>query len=144
MYTSTHTLRCSMWFGVYKKKPINLYSFFSNIQYGLSLLPHLLLYWPSLPLPNWALCIFPSYDLYLPDPVSSSLPYPPPWYLFIFLVSEITPGYMLMSEELELGSTNEREHTVFVFPGLDWLLSLILVLTLWFSTLWEKELFSCI
>ena len=39
--------------------------------------------------------------------------------LFTFLVSEVTPGYILTSEDLELGTTDERDHATFVFPGLD-------------------------
>lgn len=40
---------------------------------------------------------------------------------FIFLVSAITLCYLLTSEDLELGTVNERKHVVFVFLSLSYL-----------------------
>lgn len=36
----------------------------------------------------------------------------------IFLVSAVTLGYVLTSEDLELGASNKKEHMMFVFLAL--------------------------
>jgi hypothetical protein len=41
---------------------------------------------------------------------ASSTPYTPsPWCLFTFLVSAVTPGYSVTSEDFELGITDEKD-----------------------------------
>lgn len=50
-----------------------------------------------------------------------SLVLPPPWSLFALLVPVVTPGYVLPSEDLELGASHEGDHALFVFLGLAYL-----------------------
>lgn len=40
---------------------------------------------------------------------------------FIFPFPAVTPGHIHTSKDLELGSTNKKEHTVFVILNLDYL-----------------------
>lgn len=42
-------------------------------------------------------------------------------FFFPFLASAITPGYILIPEAVELGTTDEGESVVFVFLGLFYL-----------------------
>jgi hypothetical protein len=37
---------------------------------------------------------------------------------FAFLVSAVTPGYPLTSEDLELRSSDEKEYAMLILPGL--------------------------
>lgn len=44
--------------------------------------------------------------------------YPGEWSLFIFTIPEVTPRYILTSEDLEFRVSGEREHVIFVILGL--------------------------
>lgn len=48
-------------------------------------------------------------------PLCRAPPFSPPWSLFTFLVSTVTPHYMVISKNLELGFTNTKGHEVFIF-----------------------------
>lgn len=48
-------------------------------------------------------------------PLCRAPPFSPPCSLLTFLLSAVTPSYMVISKGLELGSTNMRDHEVFVF-----------------------------
>lgn len=62
----------------------------------------------------------PLFPFLLSQLLCSTLPFgrapffSPPWSLFTFLVSAVTPSYMVNSKSLELGSTNMRDHEVFI------------------------------
>lgn len=43
------------------------------------------------------------------------------WFLFTFLFSEVIPEYVLTSQDLELGASDERGHVTFVFMGMGFL-----------------------
>lgn len=77
----------------------------------------------SLPLAPYSSPLFfplsPADHVYLAIllPITSPLSPPNGLFFFTFLVSAVIPGYTLTSEDLELGASNERTHTV-VFLGL--------------------------
>ena len=54
-------------------------------------------------------------------------------FFLTFLVSAITPDYVLMSEDLELGTSDESEYVMVVFLGLDYITQydFFLVLTIY-------------
>lgn len=58
---------------------------------------------------------------------------------FSFLVSEVTPGHILTFEDLELGTSDEREHETLIFPYLGYLTQLtFLVPSICLARLWRK------
>lgn len=73
----------------------------------------------SIPLLIMSPSIFhlPPDHLHSDIPFSVALPPPPTTTLvhFHFLVSAVILGYLLLSEDLELGASNERENVTFVF-----------------------------
>lgn len=46
-------------------------------------------------------------------------------FVLTFLIYAATPGYVLISEDLELGASDEREHAMLVFLGLGHLIKMI-------------------
>lgn len=70
------------------------------------------------PIPSYSISYFILHYLYL----AIILPrFPHLWSLYTSLNSVVTPYCTLISENLQLGTTNEKEHGVFVFPSLSFI-----------------------
>lgn len=62
---------------------------------------------------TWTLLLTPLY--------CSPTPLPLQWSYFPCLVSAVTPGFVLTSEDFELGISNAKEHVTFIFLGVGYL-----------------------
>lgn len=70
------------------------------------------------PLPSYSTFYFIIYYLYL----AILLPrIPHLWFLYTFLNSVITPYCILIPENLQLGTTDEKEHRIFIYPSLSFI-----------------------
>lgn len=57
------------------------------------------------------------FSLHIMCPVDFLCRTPPTWSRFIFLVSMVTPNYIFIPEDFEIGALDERENPIFVFVG---------------------------
>lgn len=96
----------------------NIPSCYSSLLHPTSVLVSLLSTQLTSPIPIFP--IFPLISLYPARPLSSIL-LPSPPSLLAFLDSAATPGWILTSEGLELGTAAEREQSSFVFLCLGFL-----------------------
>lgn len=79
----------------------------------------------------------------LPTTIKTSLDCSPPQSLCTFLVSLVTPGYILTYYNLEAGTTEERQHAKFVLPGLIQYSLFQVLISFFFIAEWYSIVFLC-